>query len=372
MKIIFSGDVFLGGDLNHKTFENLINVKEFHEADLRIVNFESPIGNSQDSLVDKSTLYVSDYAIEQLNNLNINVIGLANNHIQDLGNDGILNTIELLENKGFNIFGAGKNINDLKNPFWINDKYALFGYCDFEKKYLKDVQIAGLNNAGVAPLRIEKIFHDLNSLKKGQKAILFFHWGQEHVSLPHHKDVVIAKKILKDDRVLGIIGMHAHRVQGRINVNEKKAWMSLGNFLFPNFYVKPPVQICYPKNIPKNTPVIKQYHKVLSLTYKKWKRVNRVSILIQLEIYDNKLVWKEIPVIQNDDCPKINKLKGLNLLFFHIKFKFFNFLMVLPFYNIISKLNAMLRVFIWRLGIIIYKIKLIGLIKTLKYILKKI
>ena len=30
MKIIFSGDVFLGGDLNHKAVENLINVTSFH------------------------------------------------------------------------------------------------------------------------------------------------------------------------------------------------------------------------------------------------------------------------------------------------------------------------------------------------------
>jgi hypothetical protein len=372
MKIIFSGDVFLGGDLNHKAVENLINVKEFHEADLRIVNFESPIGDVQDSLVEKSTLHVSDYAIEQLKDLKIDVIGLANNHIHDLGQNGILSTIKLLESQGFNIFGAGKNINNLKNPFWINDKYALFGYCDFEKKYLKDVQIAGKNNAGVAPLRIDDILFDLNSLKNGQKAILFFHWGQEHVSLPPHEDVMIAKKLLKDDRVLGIIGMHAHRVQGRINVNEKKAWMCIGNFLFPNFYMKPPVQICYSKNISKNIPIIKQYHEVLSLTYKKWKRVNRISILIQLEIKDNKLFWKEIPVIQNEDYPKIYKLKGFNLLFFHIKFKFLNFLMILPFYNIISKLNSILRVFIWRLGIINYKIKLLGMIKTLKYILKKI
>jgi hypothetical protein len=136
--------------------------------------------------------------------------------------------------------------------------------------------------------------------------------------------------------------------------------------------MKPPVQICYSKNISKNIPIIKQYHEVLSLTYKKWKRVNRISILIQLEIKDNKLFWKEIPVIQNEDYPKIYKLKGFNLLFFHIKFKFLNFLMILPFYNIISKLNSILRVFIWRLGIINYKIKLLGMIKTLKYILKKI
>ena len=50
--------------------------------------------------------------------------------------------------------------------------------------------------------------------------------------------------------------------------------MCLGNFLFPNFFIKPPAQIYNPKNIPEKIDITRQYHKVFKQTYKKWRWIN--------------------------------------------------------------------------------------------------
>ena len=372
MKVVFSGDIFLGGDLTDKPTEDIIQVPEFHDADVRLINLEHPIGEAQEVDKKKSTLYAGLHSLDQLKQLKIDAVGLANNHIQDLGIKGINNTIDLLAENEIGVFGAGNNIDQASKPYWINDKYAVLGYCDYGQDYLKQVQVADACTPGVVPLRYEQILKDLKCIKKGKQAILFFHWGREHVSLPPHKDIVLAKKLLKDGRIAAIVGMHAHRIQGTVTVKGKKAYMCLGNFLFPNFYMEPPVQICYPNKISNNIPVTRQYHKVFGLTYKKWKRVNRESILLQLQISDDRLNWKEIPVFQKDEDPKIYKLKGLCLMKFRLKQLTLSALYNLPMYRLLYALNARISVLIWNAGVLLFRIKAKGMLKTIRFVINKI
>jgi len=99
--------------------------------------------------------------------------------------------------------------------------------------------------------------------------------------LPPYEDIQLAKKLLEDERVLLIVGMHPHRPpRGYIEHNGKRAYMCLGNFLFPNFYIKPPTQIYYPEKLPQKCDITRQYHSVFNPTYKKWKWINKVSIIL--------------------------------------------------------------------------------------------
>jgi poly-gamma-glutamate synthesis protein (capsule biosynthesis protein) len=56
MRIIFTGDLFLGGDLSGKDATNIINVAEFHSADKKNVNLEQPISDNK-YVEDKCTIY---------------------------------------------------------------------------------------------------------------------------------------------------------------------------------------------------------------------------------------------------------------------------------------------------------------------------
>lgn len=329
MKICFTGDVFLGGDLNHKSCKNIVNVDLFLNADVRIVNLEQPISNNN-KIENKSTLYTDSFAISQLKELKVHAVNIANNHIHDKGLDGIKETICHLDNAKIGSFGAGKNIFEAEKVYWINEEIAILGYCEFEKSYLNQVAVGTETSPGINPLRLKKIKSDLNNLPKGAKVILYFHWGMEHVWLPPPNDISLAKKLLEDERIISIIGSHPHRVQGIINHAGKKAFMCLGNFIFPNFYIKSPTQIYYPSNIEKKKIqyTTSNYLNVFKPTYKKWLGINRVSMLVELCTKSN--IIKTKLVVQDDSMPKIYELNGLSLFFYNLWIVFLSLIYKLP------------------------------------------
>lgn len=361
MKIVFTGDVFLGGDLLDKSAESIIASNSFDNADKIIVNLEQPISDNE-YVADKCTLYTGSSTIEKLRQLDIAAVNLAHNHIQDKGNEGIIETIEHLDVSNIGHFGAGKNIRKAKSPYWIDNKTCVLGYCEFGKTYLKQIQIATDVEPGVNPLRYESIMKDLDKLPKGTKAILYFHWGREHVWFPPKSDIELARKILKDERVLLIIGMHCHRIQGYIEYNNKRAYMSLGNFLFPNFFIKPPTQIAYPESLPKKFLITRQYHGVSQLTYKKWRLSNRVSLILEYDTLTHNV--DHVPVIQDDNDIRIKELNGLSRKIVLLWINFLCLIYRIPnrIYSILEKLSTFLTYKIWRFQIQIFQIRQYGFI----------
>jgi hypothetical protein len=361
------GDVFLGGDLLNRSCENLVDSSVFNNADVRVVNLEQPISDSQ-HVEDKCTLHTGSSALKKLKELKINAVNLAHNHIQDKGLDAVAETIDHLDSVNIKHFGAGVNIKSAAQSYWITNDIAMLGYCEFGKSYLSQIAVAQKNQPGVNPLRLEKIKSDLDMLPAGKKAILYFHWGMEHVWLPPAEDIDLAKLLLEDDRVITIIGMHSHRVQGVVNHAGKQAYMCLGNFIFPNFYITPPVQISYPsEEIKTKTKFItRQYHKVYEVTYKKWRLVNRVSLILEFCTKTEKI--NPVFVVQDDNTTAVKELKGIKLSLFEGWFNILIAIYKLPksLYKILWKIHVFEAKSVWRLQIMWFHLKQLGLKKFLK------
>ncbi len=117
--IIFTGDLFLGGDLLNKSCKDVIQIKKFYEADKRVVNLEQPISDNK-QVEDKCTLFTGSEAIVQLKEMKIDAVNLAHNHIQDKGIEGICETIEHLKRRNIRFFGAGCNITASKKALFYN------------------------------------------------------------------------------------------------------------------------------------------------------------------------------------------------------------------------------------------------------------
>jgi hypothetical protein len=370
VKVCFAGDVFLGGDLLNKSCKNVVEVEAFNKADVRIVNLEQPISDG-DFVEDKCTLYNGSFAINQLTDLKINAVNLAHNHIQDKGLDAIEETTNHLKGAGFGYFGAGKNILQAEKPYWLTQEIAVLGYCEFDKPYLKQIEVADTEKPGINPLRISKIKEDLGKLPLGKKAIVFFHWGMEHVWLPPANDIDLAKKLLEDDRIVTIIGMHPHRIQGVISHARKEAYMCLGNFIFPNFYINPPVQIYNPAESKKSGVkfVTRQYHAVHELTYKKWRWVNRVSIVLDFCTVTSKL--QKFFVMQDDNQPRVTNLSGAGLIFYKFWFWFLSqvYRLPSPLYKILWQIHAFEVKATWSIQILWFQLKQIGIREFSKKIL---
>jgi hypothetical protein len=370
-KILFTGDIFLGGDLHGKEAQDIVHSITFHNADKRIINLEQPISNNS-KVADKCTLYTSSCAIGQLKELKIDAVNLAHNHIQDKEDEGIIETISFLSQSEIGHFGAGKNIFEAQKPFWINDELCVLGFCEFNRPYLKQIRLANEREPGVNPLRYRFIISELSKLPDGIKAILFLHWGREHVLFPPHNDILLAKKLLEDERVALIIGTHAHRLQGYVEHNGKRAYMCLGNFLFPNFFIKPPVQIFYPEIKPEKYDVTRQYLGVSKLTYKKWGWKNRLSIGV-LYNADNES-QQIIPFYQEDNKPLVNELNSLTRSVTLAITSILSLLykLPIPLYKILEKINSSYVSFTRLVYIYLFTIKQKGLKIIPSYLKRKI
>lgn len=377
MKVCFTGDVFLGGDLLNNSCKDTVNVNVFNNAHKRIINLEQPISDSL-FVEDKCTLYTGLYSLKQLKDLKVDAVNLAHNHIQDKGLEAIDETAYHLDSSTIGHFGAGKNIKSAEEPYWLTDDIAVLGYCEFDKPYLRQIVVADETSPGINPLRLEKIKSDLDKLPTEKKAILYFHWGMEHVWLPPTDDIILAKRLLEDHRVITIIGMHSHRVQGLIEHAGKKAYMCLGNFIFPNFYIKPPVQIFYPNEEEKKSVrfTSRQYLSVSEPTYKKWRWVNRVSIVLEFCTKTKEI--NHTFVVQDDNRPNIEELKGVGLYFYKFLINFLGALYKLPtpMYSFFRKAHAFEVKLTWRLQIMWFHLNQLGLkkflLKVLKYVRKKL
>ncbi len=360
VKILFTGDVFLGGDLEGTDCQGAVSSDTFHGADIRVINLEQAISDIPETAT-KGTLYSDPSAINRLYQLNITSVNLANNHIHDKRDRGIIDTVQNLENAAIGHFGAGRDLADADEAYWVHDTICIRGYCDFGRPYLNKVQVAGSDTPGVNLLRYTQIMQGLDTLPPGKKAILFFHWGREHVWVPPYDNIELARKLLDDDRVLLIVGSHCHRIQGFIEHNGKRAYPSLGNFLFPNFFIRPPVQITHPDRTPEGCPITRQYHSVHKLTYKKWRLFNRVSLILEYDSKDQSI--RHIPVIQDDTVPQVQEMRGLGKIVVLSWIEGLKMVYMLPrlAYIPVEKLNAFFATTVWNAGIMLFRIREMGI-----------
>ncbi len=371
MKVVFTGDVFLGGDLNKVVNKNIIKSKTIADADSLIINLENPLSNST-FCADKGVLYAHPDSGENLRLWNVSAVNLANNHIQDKGNGGIEETLNKLESLSIGYFGAGLDISHASKPFYIKEGLCVLGFCQFDAPTLNIIQIASNTTPGVNPLVLSHVISSLDSLPKGTKAILHFHWGQEHLWLTQPDIILLSKKLLEHPQVELIIGMHPHRIQGKVVVNKKSSFLCLGNFLFPNFYFDSPAQLSYPSEIKGKVDVTYQYHKVSKLTYKKWRWQNRVSFVVEYDTETRES--KIIPMLQLLNKAEVRELAGIKKQLVLILFNFLTFLNHLPpsIYNVLFKMNRFIAVKTWLIYNNLFWIKQDGLMSFFKRVRKKV
>jgi hypothetical protein len=342
MKILFTGDLFTGGQLDKFDGQTRIGIKAFNQADIRIVNLEQATSDNT-QVVHKSTVHAPLDSLKFLTENKVNIVSLANNHIQDKGQDGFVEGLDELEKRRIKFLGAGLSIKEAEQPIELTDDLVIIAYCDYNKPYLKKIEIAADNDYGVNPFSYEKVIKDVEKIPDGKQVILCLHWGKENVWFPPSGNIKTARKLLDHPKVHSIIGSHSHRMQGKINHNGKYAFFSLGNFLFPNFYLMPRTQMVYPATGLSNVKTTKEYHPVFSLTKKVWKYSNRVSIMLVLENNN----FKEVFVKQNKSMPIVLELVGIERMLVKLWFSVLTYAYGLPSivyviikkpFNIVSKL----------------------------------
>lgn len=229
LRLLFVGD-FYSNDIEKVSFSSELE-REINASNIVFCNFEAPIkiDNIATQKVGPS-LAQSVKAPDFLEKKGFNVIGLANNHVADFGQEGILRTMESFQHSLLLGVGTFEQAYSLKKVKIGENTIGFLAFCHYEFGILdnrddnKTLGSAWINHPCVDSL-IEE------SKKTVDLLILVAHAGVEDIDLPLPEWRERYKSFIHLG-VDAVIGMHPHVPQGWELINGKPIFYSLGNFYF--------------------------------------------------------------------------------------------------------------------------------------------
>ena len=236
MKILFGGDVSFGmynypGD--EKIADILKEVKPlFDSADFKMLNLENIFGDKAYTPILKSgpNLISTGKFISFFQELKVQVVGMANNHTGDYGEEPILNTFDILDHAGIAYVGAGKTIAEAYAPYVFEKdgiRVSVIAVCENEFGTAKK------DKAGSAGYHLGKLTEGiLAEKKKGNRVVIYFHGGNERNPYPSPDKVCLYRHFV-DLGADAVVAMHTHCPQGYETYQGCPIIYSMGNFFFP-------------------------------------------------------------------------------------------------------------------------------------------
>ncbi len=221
-------------DLTECIDANLLS--EMKSSDIMVVNNEFAYTTRGEALKGKDYTFRADPKYcDSLDLMGTDVAGLANNHVYDYGEIGLLDTLDTLTENGIPVIGAGRNIDEASEPVYFianGKKIAIVAATQIERstKYTKE---ATENSAGVlktlSPLRY------VNAIQKAKQnadyVICFVHWGTEGTH-NYGRDQELLARAFVEAGADAIVGGHTHCLQGVDVIDGVPVFYSLGNFYF--------------------------------------------------------------------------------------------------------------------------------------------
>lgn len=266
MRLIFTGDLFIGGDFLNKEFSkknfDKVLFNKFKKSDYLITNFENIIGKfntvrkNRDSLL-YCTLKTFESYVKFFPN---SIFCLGNNHINDFGALGFNETIRILKSYNIGYYGAGL-LEEAQEPLIIEDKVIILHFSTDE--FFVNSKISSENQIGCCKYAIDEIKELLADINlEGKILIITLHWGYENIILPSPEQVNLAHQLIELGADL-IIGTHPHLIQIYEQYKNKYIFYSLGNYFFPNFY------------------------RFISGKYIRWREINKRSFFVLIDVLED-------------------------------------------------------------------------------------
>lgn len=206
-------------------------MQELADKDWLTVNLETPLWDADGG---KGGLKCNPETAARLRGLNIDMAGFANNHSLDRGDNGMRQTLRLLNENGIVCGGAGKTRQEASQLTIIDRGGLKIGiWCIAEKEY----NIAPPECYGTAYFLPEANVLTISEYRrKVDFLVVFVHAGHEFMMTPSPR-IRDAYRSFADAGADLVIGHHPHVVQGWECYNGKWIFYSLGNLVFDSPYV---------------------------------------------------------------------------------------------------------------------------------------
>lgn len=204
------------------------------EADYAVVNLETPVSSGHYS--GYPMFNAPDGFVDELQKAGFDMLLTSNNHTLDRRDNGLINTVNLLESKGLDHIGTYRNAEhrDSVMPYVKNINGFKIGFLNYTYG-TNGIDIKG--DVVVDYIDRNKISRDIKLARDNGAELLCVavHWGNEYKMLPNSHQVELAK-FLFDQGADMVIGGHPHVIQPmelRIDSDGRRRFLvySLGNFI---------------------------------------------------------------------------------------------------------------------------------------------
>ena len=222
---------FAQGDIKHLFGKDICNL--FAQADYRICNLEGALTDGNDRCVKTGpVITASTDTVLAYKNLGIDLCMLANNHITDGGNQGVIDTMQTLDKAGIRHIGGG--INESSIPHYLihtlaDKKVCIYNVC--ERMYNKSTA----TKAGAWIYDEYVVCKELEALKSQcDYLIVIYHGGIEKFRYPSPE---IKKRFhrMADSGADVVISQHTHCIGCEEYYNGAYLLYGQGDFLLMNF-----------------------------------------------------------------------------------------------------------------------------------------
>ena len=246
--LLFAGDILMddhyavmstyhnrGNDINQAFDQGLL--EQMRNADIFMINNEFTFTSRGTPTVNKKfTFRANPGNVSTYEEMGVDIVSVANNHIYDYGEISLLDTLDTLEQAEIPYVGAGRNLQEAMTPvYYIANgmKIAFVSATQIERNGTPDTKEATQDSAGVLRcMNPDNLLLTIEEAKKNSDyVILYIHWGtesQEAIDWLQEQQAPIYAQAGVDL----IIGDHPHCLQKMDSVEGVPVIYSLGNFWF--------------------------------------------------------------------------------------------------------------------------------------------
>lgn len=216
---------------------------EFERArpDVRIINLETAVTTSEDCVPKGINYKMNPANIPCITAAGIDCCALANNHVLDWGQSGLLETLDTLEKANLKACGAGRDIAEARAPAIIEvagkGRVIVFSFGSASSGIPRN-WAAGGNRPGVGLLpdlsapTADEIAQAVRAVRRPSDIVVaFIHWGRNWgYGIPYEQQS-FAHRLIDDAGVDIVHGHSSHHAKGIEVHNDRLILYGCGDFI---------------------------------------------------------------------------------------------------------------------------------------------
>lgn len=188
----------------------------FVDVDVAIANLECPLGVAD--LLTRPKLGLGAHfsgpcaSLEYLSSLGVEIVGLANNHMYDFGEEGAVRTAHALTRMSVAAVGIGKSLSESPDvAIWRGWKDIRIGFW----AAAQGLDELSSRKPGIEPATRRRGVAAVEELARcgAHLKIALLHIGLEHTNLPDPDDVALMRSLCQSGFDV-VAAAHSHRISG--------------------------------------------------------------------------------------------------------------------------------------------------------------